>query len=261
MYTESIESEKEFVSELCRSFHFNMEDGEIVTVRECPKCHSGTVVTKCIHFNSNGHVGYRYRPYCDSCGEKFSISRMKKDIFFHTPYTMIEKLETPFGDIFEKINGRTVPIRYRTETCESVEEPPGKPIVLHIIDIDTTGLKKNDRITCGFETDTLEFNDGDVRAVLYSCENEELFFEICAYEPEELEDYCYQLEDYEDYGDKLGDFYKKGFVYRITQDPSRFDRSNFYPSKIISLAVAWVNKADYKDADTELFCSLTSVIG
>lgn len=252
MYTESVESEKKFVSDLWKSWDHDIKDGESVVVRACPNCHSGTVVTRCTHRKEDGYTWYHYDHYCDSCGEKFIIEKMDTDIFYHTPYTMLEKLETPFGDISVKINGQTVPFRYRTDTYEPIYEPAEeaskKVIALHIIDIDLSDLKRNDRIVCSMEPDVLEFNSGDENVVFFSCENEKLLFMVCADQPEDYdaEDYCCFQMVYD--GEGMA-------KYQITSDLWRY-RDSHYKCKFIRLAVAWVNKADYKDPEMELLLAL-----
>ena len=54
---------------------------------------------------------------------------------------------------------------------------------MHIIDIDLSQLKVGDEIFCGFDKDLLEYNDGDERSLLYSCENEKQIMGLCAYDP------------------------------------------------------------------------------
>ena len=51
----------------------------------------------------------------------------------------------------------------------------------------------------------------------------------------------------------------KGFRYRIIVDPKYFDEKEHYQSKIISLAVSWIDKVNYKDADLITFLALTNL--
>ena len=51
----------------------------------------------------------------------------------------------------------------------------------------------------------------------------------------------------------------KGFGYRIIVDPKYFDEKEHYQSKIISLAVSWIDKVNYKDADLITFLALTNL--
>lgn len=168
------------------------------------------------------------------------------DIFFHTPYKMLDKLETPFGDIHVKINEKTVPFRYRTSTYEDGDNTKGKPVLMHIIDIDMSELNQEDIVFCGFDNNILEYNDSDERVVMHSCESEKQILGLSAFEPDDEEAYCYQLEDYG------GD----GFGYRVTTDPDKFDAHHFWQSKITSLYVAVLDKADYEDPDLVLFLAL-----
>ena len=124
---------------------------------------------------------------------------------------------------------------------------------MHIIDIDLSQLKVGDEIFCGFDKDLLEYNDGDERSLLYSCENEEQIMGLCAYDPYEwdLDDCCFQLKECT----------SKGFGYCIVSDPNQFDEKKKYQSKITSLAVAWLTKEEYNDADLVMNLALTCVIG
>lgn len=253
MYTDSIEKEIDFISLLWGSHDTKMADGQIVDVCACPNCHKGTVKTRCTHGVENGNLhSWEFDHYCDLCGEVFRLDRIQSDIFFHKPYKTIEKLETPFGDIKVTVNGEVVPFRYRIESYEDPEDITAPVVTMHVIDIDLSQLKPDDKIFCGFDYDILEYNDGDERSILYSCENDKQFLGLCAYEPHEweLDRCCFQLEDY----------MSKGFGYRIIVDSKQFDEKEHYQSKIISLAVSWIDKEDYKDADLITFLALTSVI-
>lgn len=145
------------------------------------------------------------------------------------------------------------PIRYRNSTYGNTENFCGKPLLLHIIDIDLSELKPEDVITCEFEKDILKINSSDERSVIYSCENEKLLLGFCAYETYEWElvHYCYQLKNCSG----------KGFRYQIISNPADFDVNQFYQSKIISLAITWIDKDAYKDPDLRIFLSLTAEIG
>lgn len=44
-------------------------------------------------------------------------------------------------------------------------------------------------------------------------------------------------------------------------DPSDYNISEFYKSKIISVGVQWISKSEYKDYDTQIFLYLTGIIG
>lgn len=194
-----------------------------------------------------------YTDSVENCGKKFNLGELRSDIFFHKPYKMIERLETPFGDIKVRINGKSVPFRYRIEKYENPEDTPAPTVTMHVIDIDLSRLKVNDEIFCGFERDIIEYNDGDERSILYTCENNEQILGLCAYEPYEWDwdDCCFRLEDYA----------PKGFGYRVVSDPNQFDEKQNYQSKIISLAVSWLNKDEYNNADLVAFQALTYVIG
>ena len=188
------------------------------------------------------------------CGEIFDPEIIRSDIFFDEPHKVIDELETPFGSIKVWINGKNVPFRYCITTYDDPEEDTLAPTVtMHIIDIDLSQLKVGDEIFCGFDKDLLEYNDGDERSLLYSCENEEQIMGLCAYDPYEwdLDDCCFQLKECT----------SKGFGYCIVSDPNQFDEKKNYQSKITSLAAAWLTKKEYNDADLVMNLALTCVIG
>ncbi|MEY8428527.1 hypothetical protein AALA00_12590 [Lachnospiraceae bacterium 46-15] len=247
MYTGSVETETEFLLSLWKSHDTQMADGETVLVGSCPNCRKGNVLTRCTHEKSNGNLrAWRFDHYCGTCGEKYIVSDISSDIFFHKPYKMLETLETPFGDIHVKVNGQIVPFRYRTETYDDVTNAPDKPVLMHMIDIDLSNTMEGDIVFCGFDENILEYNDSDERSVLYSCESNKQILGLGAFEPDDEDIYCYQLEDYG------GD----GFGYRVTANPKKFDEHHFRESKFATLSVAVLNKADYKDANLVLFLAL-----
>ena len=252
MYTGSLESEIGLFADLCKSRDMSMADNETKYVRKCPKCNNGSVITRKIHGYSNGRESYGFDHYCDTCGEIFYTNRLHSDIFLHKPFDVCDKIVTPFGDIKVKINGKQADFRYRTDIYETKSKAAEKVISIEIIDIDVSRLHINDIITCGFDTELLEYNDSDERSVIFSRETASLLLGLCAFEPYEWETdtFCYQLEDYPG----------KAFKYRIVSSPDNFDENELYESKFISLAVVCINKKDYKDPNTELFLALTMVI-
>lgn len=249
MYTESIEQEQAFLSRLWKSHNIEMSDGDTVAVGKCPKCQEGTVLTRCTCGEENGYRSWRFDHFCDTCGEQFEIGKITSDIFFHKPYETIDRLETPFGDIHVTVNEKQIPFRHRIETYKHSDE---RPVTLHLIDIDFSDLKIGDTVFCGFNKSILQYFDGDERSVIHSCEDSEQILGLCAYEPDDetSASHCYQLDDYSN----------KGFGYIITADPHNYDSYNFYQSKITSLAVSWLKKADYEDAELTTFLALTDVI-
>lgn len=166
-------------------------------------------------------------------------------------YRITEKLETPFGNIYVRVNGKPIPFRLRIDSYEDDKNAPSKPVLMQIIEVNLTGMKRGDIIFCGFNSNILEYNDGDERSIIYSCNDEKSILGLCAFEPDDESAYCYRLEEYTG----------NGFGYRITVDPGDFDGGRFYKSKIISLAVSCLNKSDYEDADLVTFLALTNVIG
>lgn len=174
---------------------------------------------------------------------------VQNEVEFHGPHKLVEELETPFGDIHVRVDGKGIPFSYRIQTYEAPEGKLDKSVTIHVIDIDFSELKIDDTIFCGFENDILEYNDGDENSVLYSCESDKQILGLCAYESYDcdMEYCCFQLEDKS----------PKGFGYRIVSEPKEFGAHKFYNSKKTSLSVAWVNKADYRDADLVIFFTLT----
>lgn len=253
MYTESIETESALCAELISNHSTDMTDGEIKVVRKCPKCAEGTIITKCNIESDDGNKCWSFHHYCDSCGEIFVPSRIRSDIFFHTPFSTKRCLSTPFGEIKVKINGNETDFRYRTDCYEH----QGKTIPVDIIDIDVSQLKIGDTIFCGFDSLTFEYADSDENSEILFCGNEKLRLGFSAYDPDEYYDdyHCFLCEDC-----GLDD----SFEYRIKSEPCLLDEKQYYKSKIITLAVALVNIADYKDADdadTALFLALTLFVG
>lgn len=247
MYTDTFESESEFMHSLLSSHNIKMEDGETAVVCTCPKCRKGNVLTRRTVEKVKGDMRtWRFDHYCDTCGERFPIGKIEADIFFHRPYELLDKLETPFGDVHVKVNGKNIPFRYRTDTFADDCHTHDKPVLIHLIDIDMSGLRLDDTVFCGFENNILEYNDSDERVVLHSCESDTQILGFSAFEPDDEESYCYQLETYD------GD----GFGYRVTTDPGSFDSEHFYQSKFATLAIAVLNKTDYEDADSVLFLAL-----
>lgn len=254
MYTDSVEKEMAFLSSLWSSHNIKMTDGETVDVVECPKCHKGRVQTCCVSKIDNAGIrSWRFDHCCENCGEIFNLVRIEADIFFHKAYKIAEKLETPFGDIEIKINGKSVPFRYRTEQYVAPGDPSGSTVKMHVIDIDLSKYKPGDEIFCGFEKNILEYNSSDEHSVLCSCEDEEQILGFCAYEPyeEDLEYCCFQLQNYS----------LNGFEYQVVFEPRQYNKKENYRSKIISLAVSWLNKSEYVNADLVTFQALTYVIG
>ena len=256
MFTNSIEEEQQFLRCLVRSLSVSMQDSENRVVAVCPRCHKGSVLVQCTVVRERNELKqWHYGFYCNACGERFHPARIRSDIFFHTPYELTKAAPTPFGSVCVRINGRAVPFRYRKKLFRSDECSIHEPIELHLVDIDLRKLKTGDQVFCGFDSGTLEHDSSDERSEIRSCENDEVLFGLCAYDPEnwdgETDRYCYQLYD----GNR------SGFVYQILSDPQNYDSVAFYPSVIVSLAFACIRKDAYADPDFALFLSLTSEIG
>ena len=123
MFTESIESEIRLFADLCRSRDMLMADNETKYVRKCPKCTDGSIMTRKTHGYNNGQEFYGFDHYCDTCGEQYFTNRLHSDIFLHKPFDIYDKIETPFGDIKVKINGKETDFRY-TKGCAGCLKHP-----------------------------------------------------------------------------------------------------------------------------------------
>ncbi len=244
MYTNSIESEKNFRLALYQSHGSDMSDGECVEVCKCPKCKSGTVHTKCTHIAKGGRY---YHSFCDSCNEQFVLSRISADIFFHKPFKLLNKLETPFGDIQVKINGQPVPFRCREETVDR--------IAIKIIDILLSSFREEDLVTCGFDNSSLEFFGSDEGNVTYSCRNDKMVLCLCTYEPDDYDSekalHCFEIDHMDG----------NGVTYYISKDPSEFDEYYLYQSKVASVGIAWQEAKEEYKSESELDLALSCVIG
>lgn len=251
MYTESIETERSLYADIIRSHESHMNNGEKKEIRDCPKCLKGKIITQCSISTKHGYKCWSFEHYCDSCGEEYDVSRICSDIFYHTPFTDMSSLSTPLGDIKVKINGKEAIFRYRTDLYDSSQ---GRSIPVGIIDIDVSQLKIDDTIFCGFDSISFDDVDSDENSIVLCGGNETLRLGFCAYDPDEYyyDSHCFILENY-----SLND----GFCYRIKSDPRLLDEKQFYQSKIISLAISWINKDDFIDPDSELFLALTLYIG
>ena len=251
MYTDSVENESEFLSSLWKSSDWFMPDGGVVSVCPCPKCHTGTVMTRCTHGRDDyGHEFWESDHYCDSCGEVFDKSRISADIFLHRPHRIIERMETPFGNVTVKVNGRPVPFRCRGE------EEEGVPV--QIIDIDMSSLKKGDIITCGFDEPRLSHCGSDERQVTFTCENKDLVLGFCAFDPEEyrgrFSDHCFELSCMDE----------KGATYTVMRSPSNYSVHEHHQSVFASIAIAWISKDSYEgyeDAEDKVEWIVSLYIG
>lgn len=248
MYTESIETERALLVDLCKTCAIDMTDGEIKTVRKCPKCSKGDILIQCKINIEHGNKCWEFKHSCDLCGEVYDPTRIRSDIFFHTPFEMQQRLFTPFGDISVKVNGKETKFRCRNDLYQSHN---GKPIPYRIIDIDVSCCKQNDIIECGFDHPVFDDFDGDENVEIAFCSNDMLMLGVGAFAPEEIhaKSHCFFLED--------SDYYPFGFRYRVISDPKSFDEKRYWRSKIISLMVGYVRKEDYPEPDVELFLALT----
>lgn len=230
MYTESIEKEMEFLIALSNSSSENMKNGECVSVRECPKCNNGMVITNCVH-----QANKIFRHYCDTCKEEFNISKIKSEVFFNKQDWMLKAINTSFGDISIKVNDKPGYFKYSVKIYEGDK----KPFAINIIDFEISKLKIDDVITVGFDNSKLKYNGNDDNLVVYTCENRKSILGICAYIPCEEKD-CYELVEVN----------KNGFKYKITKEPKGK----------MSFKVACIDKKDYIKPNVEIFLGLVDTI-
>lgn len=105
MYTGNTKEETQFLNALWSSHNWGVENGEVKPICECPHCHKGIVMCHYTVGKENGYEFRAYRHVCDTCGEKFEISKIRSDVFFHEAYKWNESLTTPFGEICVTHNG------------------------------------------------------------------------------------------------------------------------------------------------------------
>lgn len=230
MYTNSIDNEMEFLIALSNSSSENMKNGEVVSVRECPNCNAGMVITKCIHQSKK-----IFKHYCDSCKEEFNIGKIKSEVFFNKQDWTPKNIQTSFGDISIKVNEKVCEFKYGVKVYDGDK----KPIVVNTIDFDISNLKIGDIITCGFEKGNLKYGGDDDDLVVYVCENRKEILGICAHKPNCNKD-CYELIETTE----------NGFKYKITGEAK----------EKISFRVACIRKKDYAKCKLEIFLALVDVI-
>ena len=253
LYTDSLAEETAFHSALWNSCLSDVKDNEAIAVSGCPKCRKGTVFSKRVHEVTNGLASWHYDHICDRCGEKFDRNAIGTDIFFHKEREVLDRIRTPFGDLRVKVNGIAVPFHCRTAEALSQENTgEQKPFTTYDIEIDMLRLKPGTKISIGFDSELLEFEDSDEHTTLYTCEDGNTMLGLCAYEPfepyeEDFDSHCYVLDDYS----------PQGFTYRIISDPKKQDVNAYLRSRVLPISAAWVDKAELDEPATELFLSLT----
>ena len=190
MYTNSLDDEMEFLLALSKSSDGSMKDGECIEVVVCPNCQDGVVVTRCIQ----NEQAKRFEHYCESCGEKFNISKIKAEVFFNKQCWMLKELKTPFGDVSMKLNGKPFSFRYRVYVHEN--QAHTKPIMVSKMSIDLSKLKIGDVLTLGFSDNILTGIVNDKDTIIYSCNNDTSVLGFCLY----LNKNCYRVLDTDNRG-------------------------------------------------------------
>ena len=168
---------------------------------------------------------------------------------------VVSSLETPFGAIGVTVNGKSYEFDCREEIY-SYQNDKNDPFVnVKCIDVDISTFGVGDIIHCGFAQNILKFSDSDERSQLLYVENEVLELQLCGYEP----GYHEAEAEYHSYAWCSGD--GRGFEYIIERDPKRYKDSSLKQANVITLAVAWVEKAKYAAPSLSLFITLTIPIG
>ena len=234
MYTNSIDSEMEFLLALSKSSSDNMKHGEIVEVRLCPNCEKGVVITRCIQKGQNK----KFEHYCKECGEIFSISKIKAEVFFNKQNWMLKELKTPVGDFAVKLNNEPFSFKYGVHVYESKTEK--KSIMVNKMSIDLSKLKIGDVLKLGFNEDILKLNSVDDNAIMYFCEGEKVILGFCLYLPQKISSL------------KVKDIDNKGITCEIISDVSS--------NEFIDFAIVCVKPSDYKDVHNEIILAFNDTI-
>ncbi|MBP5426896.1 MAG: hypothetical protein J6Y29_03255 [Clostridiales bacterium] len=171
MYTNSPENEMEFLVTLSKSSQ-SLKAGEKIHVTTCPCCKKGTVVTH----HSVQHSQAKFLHYCDSCGEKFDISKLKAELFFNNQCWELKKLETPLGNIIVTVNDSPTRFRYLVSIHNDLVHK--KSFVLHKIELNLSKFKNNDIIRCSFPLPRFQYEIKN-NILICSSENKDYFFAMC----------------------------------------------------------------------------------
>lgn len=234
MYTNSIDSEIEFLLELSKSSNDGMKDGDCIDVRLCPCCENGIVVTRCVQKNQNK----TFEHYCKDCGEIFSISKMKAEVFFNKQNWMLKELKTPLGDFVVKLNNEPFSFKYGVHVYESKSEK--KSIMVNKMNINLSKLKIGNLLKLGFNEEILRTDSADSNAITYFCEKGEL-----------LLGFYVSFTPKANYF-KVKNVDNKGVILEIT--------SNVMSDEFLDFAIICINKSDYKDVYKELILAFHDAI-
>lgn len=167
---------------------------------------------------------------------------------------MKNKINTPFGDIYVKLNNKIYPFEYAEKIYYDNEEQ--RYINMYLIDIDTINMNIGDIISCGFKQKIMKRNGTDEKSIFITTENEKILLGICGYDTEIWDEesaicYSYELDDSD---------ISLGLTYIIKRNPKNY-MDKFYKSKVITLGISWIEKIEFQDPDTTLFMALTTEIG
>ncbi len=225
MYTDSLDNEMEFLLALGKSSEACTKDGDCIRVRECPNCKDGVVMTRLI----NKEQTKRFEHYCEACGEKFSISKIKAEVFFNNQCWMLKELKTSFGDIQLYLNEKPFFFRYGVNIIEMGMN--NKPILINKMSIDLSKLKLGDILRFGFCNAILNPSIIDDDMLVYITLDEKSILGFCLYLSKK--ESCYEVSSD-----------NKGFVCRIVSDVN--------DNKNIVFALISLNIQDYENAKEEM---------
>jgi len=239
MYCNTIEEERDLLGKL-----WNVFDGWVVHKASdlaagtydvpgniaCPKCHIGMIKNLGTVDKSRSNLGiYSMKHQCQSCREVFDRIDIGEDIYRNAPHEMIDALETPLGTFRVLLNGKPILFCHSTYTSE-IE---GHELTEHLMDIDTSQMKKGDEVFTGFETLKLESIGSDEREIYIAAENDDYYMvfngeEITVYEAN-LDDYTFESADWNEHG----------FEYVIHQDLDNLKNIKSRFCRVITQSIAW----------------------
>ena len=242
MYHKTIEEEQKFLWSLWDVFdawvskkHPNAELGtEIVeSDLKCPKCGIGKIINYGTVEVYRGDLrSFSMRHICENCQEEFDRIKINEDIYENEPYEMLQKLETPLGSFCVSRNNEIIPFRYR----QIKTDVHGMEMIKHLMDIDTSFMKKDDMVFAGIKGAGLVYLDGDERCSYRSAENEEWFLVLNG---EEINNYEVDIEDYSFITEEADE---NGYSYLIHRDPASYRNEPSHFCRVISLCLAWGKK-------------------
>lgn len=233
MYTNSIEDEMEFLVTLSKSSE-SLKIGDKVTVTKCPNCSNGNVITHCK--NESHKIAFHH--YCDTCGEVFDISKLKAELFFNAQCWTLKELNTPFGNICVTANNSRIYFRYLVSIYKSTNTT--SPFLVNKIEIDTSKLKINDKITCTFPKD--DFHKDTLNDMLICWHKDDThLIAICTHLYSAQNNHCYTNATVDKYG----------ISFTITKAPSGNDN--------IILAVVCLDTKLHADASISTLESIRDI--